>query len=95
MSSFTITNSTAYAAKVVVSKGTPGGANNLVGTVPVSASGGQTIVPTTQSYSAYFWITMEDGNTYKSTPVSFDSSSMVLTAQMQMVETGGTFSFQI
>jgi hypothetical protein len=94
MSAFTISNTTTYPAKIVVSKGTPGGPNNLVATVPISPSG-QTIVPTTQSYSAYFWITMEDGNTYKSTPVSFDSPSMVLTAQMQMVESGGTFNFQI
>ena len=94
MSAFTISNTTNYPAKIVVQKGTPGGPNNLVATVPISPSG-QTIVPTTQSYSAYFWVTMEDGNTYKSTPVSFDAPSMVLTAQMQMVETGGTFNFQI
>jgi hypothetical protein len=96
MSSFTCFNTTNYAAKMVISKGTPGGTSNLVGTVPISPSS-QTLVPVTETYTAYFWITMEDGNSYQSTPVSFPANvnAMVLTAQMQMVETGGTFNFQI
>jgi len=92
MSAFTIVNTTNQPGLVVINKGPPGGPNNLFGRIAVAANG-QTIVPTTEAYTAVAYITMEDGNTYQSSVVSLPNGTQSLTAQMLVAN--GTFNFQV
>lgn len=93
MSTFTIINTTTYPGTVVITKGAPGGPNNLFGRVAVAAGNGSAVIPTTEAYTAMASITMEDGNTYTTSTVNLPNGSQNLTAQM-LVQ-GGTFNFQI
>jgi hypothetical protein len=92
MTSFVVQNLTSLPGMLLITKGTPGGPSNLFGRVAVSANG-QTVVPTTERYSATACITMEDGNTYYSSPINLGSGTQTLTARMLV--TGGTFSFEV
>ena len=93
MSAFTALNTTTFPGMLVINKGVPGGPSNMFGRVAVAASGGTAIIPTTESYAVIASITMEDGNTYTSSPMTLPNGCQNLTAQMLV--TGGTFTFQV
>jgi hypothetical protein len=93
MTSFVIQNVTSMPAMLHISKGPPGGPSNLFGQVAVAAAGGKTVVPTSETYSAYASITMEDGNTYYSSTIALDGGTQSLIAQMLV--SGGTFNFEV
>lgn len=92
MTAFVVQNVTNQPAMLLINKGTPGGPSSLFGRVAVSANG-KTVVPTTETYSAYASITMEDGNTYYSSTMTLQSGTQSLMAQMLI--SGGTFSFEL
>lgn len=92
MTSFAIQNQTNQPAMLLITKGVAGGPSNLFGRVAVAANG-KTVVPTTETYTAYASITMEDGNTYYSSTINLDSGTQSLMAQMLV--SGGTFSFEL
>lgn len=92
MTAFTIQNTTTLPAMLLITKGVAGGPSNMFGRVAVSANA-KTVIPTTETYTAYASITMEDGNTYYSSTISLDSGTQCLMAQMLV--SGGTFSFEL
>lgn len=87
MSSIKLVNQTKVSALIYMSQG-----STLSGRLPVGP-GGSVVVPTTNSYIITGTITMDDGNTYVSAPVSFTSPSQNVLAQVYQNE--GTYTFQL
>lgn len=87
MSNITIRNTTPLPGLVLVTL-----SGTLTGRLPVNARGTVTM-PTSNSYTVDASVTMDDGNTFTSGPVSFTSNSQDLTAEV--TQENGTFVFRL
>lgn len=87
MSNITISNTTSVPGLVIVSR-----AGTLSGRLPVNAYGSVSM-PTSNSYTVKARVTMADGNTYSSGPVTFTSNSQDITAEVK--QENGTFIFRL
>jgi hypothetical protein len=87
MSNITIRNTTSIPSLVIVTR-----SGTLTGRLPVNARGTVTM-PTSNSYTVEASVTMDDGNTFTSGPVSFSNNSQDLTAEVK--QENGTFVFRL
>ncbi len=85
--SITIKNSTTIPGQIIMARD-----GTLTGRLPVDGRG-EVIVPTSNSYTVTATVTMDDGNTFISGPVTFSSNSQDITAEVR--QENGTFVFRL
>jgi hypothetical protein len=88
MTQITLQNTTQYPALIYVQQG-----DTLTGRVPVDTSGGNVVIPTTNTYSVTATAKLPDGNTYTTGPRSFSVNSQTVLAQV--LQSNGTWNFQL
>lgn len=86
--SLTFQNNTTYDAQYVVKKG-----DQIIARLPGLLAGGSLTVPTNEVYEVTA-MTLIDGNSYTSAPLSI-SGSMGFLAQVLQVPTQGTYEFDV